>query len=735
MKKTFALLVFFALLLLANTSSAQAQTAAKDVDFSFHNTLFSDDKRVDIVLQQLTLEEKIHLLGTDLGVERLGIPRCGLYEGLHGLALGGPAMMGGKHKDENGETVADDKPTTVFPQAYGLGATWDPQLIERIMEQESREVRYYTQSAKSRPALITLAPNADLARDPRWGRTEESYGEDAFLTATMTVAAVKGLQGDDSRYWRVASLMKHFLANSNEDGRDSTSSDFDERIFHEYYSYPFRKGITQGGSRAFMASYNAWNGTPMCVNPCLNEVARKQWGNNGIICTDGGGLNLLVNAHHAYPTMAEGAAAVVKAGVGQFLDRYQPHIEEALQQGLLTEEDVDKAIRGNLFVALKLGLLDGEKSANPYRQIGTDSTETAPFLTKEARLLAREATGKSVIMLKNNGLLPLQLDTVKSIALIGPYADKIVGDWYGGTPPYTITIRQALEEALEGTGIRLVYVPDNMMGRAEEAARESDMAIVCVGNHPYGTRADWKFCPVVSDGREAVDRQSLTLPDEDWIRRVYNANQNTMMILVSSFPYAINWSDQHLPAILHTTHCSQEQGHGVVDVLLGKVNPAARTTQTWVKDITDLPPMMDYNIRHGRTYMYLKQEPLYPFGYGLSYSRFDYGKIKDVKIKKNTIELSVDVTNVSERDGEEVVQLYVSYPESAVERPQKQLCAFQRVAIKAGENVTVKLAIEKEDLGYWDASSQQFVVEKGAIDLLIGASSVDIRQKRQIVIQ
>ncbi len=730
--KRYTCLLFSVLLAAGSILPVAAQSAAKAVDYSFQNLKLSDEKRVESVLRQLTLEEKINLLGTNLGVERLGIPACGMYEGLHGLALGGPAMMGGRHKDENGKEVADDKPTTVFPQAYGLGASWDPDLMQRIMNQESTEIRYYFQSHKARPSLITLAPNADLARDPRWGRTEESFGEDAFLTARMTVAAVKGLQGDNPRYWRVASLMKHFLANSNEDGRDSTSSDFDERLFHEYYSYPFYKGITEGGSRAFMASYNSWNGTPMCVHPVLNEVARKQWGNNGIICTDGGALSLLVNAHHAFKTMEEGAAAVVKATTGQFLDHYRPHIEKALEQGLVTEADIDNAIRGNIFVALKLGLLDGEKTTNPYRLIGTDSTLTAPFLTDEARQLAREATSRSAVLLKNNGLLPLQLNKIKRIALIGPYADKILGDWYGGTPAYQVTIRQALEEVCKEQGVELVYVPDNQMGRAEEAARQSDVAIVCVGNHPYGTKPDWKFCPVASDGREAVDRQSITLPEEEWIRRVYKVNPQTMMVLVSSFPYAINWSNDHLPAILHTTHCSQEQGHGIADVLLGKVNPAGRTTQTWVKDLTELPPMMDYNIHHGRTYMYQRHTPLYPFGYGLSYSQFSYSNIKDVKVKKDIVELSLDITNTSDRDGEEVVQLYAAYPESKVERPQKQLRAFQRVAIPAHQTQQVRLVIDKADLGYWDTTKKQFVIEPTAVDLLIGASSADIRQKAQI---
>ena len=713
-------------LLIATNSTMKATS------FDFQNTKFSDVKRIELLLHELTLEEKINLLSTNLGVPRLGIPRCGSQEGLHGLALGGPAAMNGKKKVD-GKEVSDDRFTTIFPQAYGLGETWDRTSIRKVGNQMAEEARYYFNTQKSkRQGLVIYAPNADLARDPRWGRTEESYGEDPYLTGELTVAMVKGIQGDNPRYWKAASLMKHFLANSNEDGRDSSSSNFDNRLFREYYSYPFYKGITEGGSRAFMASYNAWNGITMCVNPCLKAIARQQWGNNGIICTDGGALKLLVAAHHAYPNLKEGAAAVVKASVGQFLDQYKPYIEEALKEGLLTEKDIDEAIKGNLFVALKLGLLDGKDSKNPYNSIGQDSTLTPPFDTPETRQLVREITTKSIVLLKNNGLLPLDLNKIKKIALIGPYANQIVYDWYSGTAPHAVTILEGLRKALKGTGIEVLYAKDNTCGKAELLAKEADVVLVCTGNHPYGTKADWFFCPVPSDGREAVDRKSLQLPDEDLLRQLHAINPNTALILVSSFPYAINWSNEHLPAILHLTHCSEEQGTALSDVLLGKANPAGRTTQTWVKDILDLPHMMDYDIRHGRTYMYQEKEPLYPFGYGLSYTHFSYTDAKVYKKAKNGYWISLKVKNDGERDGDEVVQVYATFPDSKVEMPKKKLCGFDRVSIAAGTTKEVKLYINKRDLSYWDEQRQSFVEAPGKKLLLIGASSEDIRTKIEL---
>lgn len=707
-----SLLLIFSLLLCLQTSAQQTQ--------AFQDTTLTDEQRVD------------HLLSTDLGVPRLNIPRCGHYEGLHGLTLGGPAMWGGRQRTEDGKVVPTDCPTTIFPQSYGLGSTWDTDLVQKVAEQAAEEARYYMQTTgNKRHALVMRAPNADLARDPRWGRTEESFGEDAFLTAQLTIASVRGLQGNHPRYWKTASLMKHFLANSNEDGRDSTSSDFDTRLFHEYYAYPFYKGITEGGSRAFMAAYNSWNGIPMSIHPCLEEITRKQWGNNGIICTDGGALKLLIEAHKSFPSFAEGAAAVVKATTGQFLDAYVPYVKEALEKGLLTEVDIDKAIRGNIFVALKLGLLDGDHSRNPYLSIGKDSTETPPFMTAEARRLAREVTAKSVVLLKNKNLLPLDAGKLRKIAVIGPYSDKIVQDWYSGTPPYETTILSGIRNAVK-EDTEVIHAEDNRMDQAEKAAAAADIAIVCVGNHPYGTRADWKFSPVPSDGREAVDRKSLMLPDEDLVKLVLKANPNTILVLVSSFPYTINWSQEHVPAIVHITHCSQEQGNGLADVLFGKVNPAGRTVQTWVKDITDLPDMMDYDIRNGRTYMYHQGPVLYPFGYGLSYSDFTYEKIESVKQDKKNIRVTVSVKNTSGRDGEEVVQLYASYPDSKVERPSKQLRAFKRIPIKAGETRKVTLTVPKEELGYWNEGKQMFVVEPGTVKLLIGASSEDIRLEGKI---
>lgn len=718
---TFLLILLFLLLRV----SVFSQTT-----FPFQNTNLSDNARLDNLLSLMTLDEKVNALSTNLGIPRLGIRNTGHSEGLHGMALGGPGNWGDFSAVGH---IPKTYPTTTFPQAYGLGETWDTELIQKVADVEATEIRFYTQNSNlQKGGLVMRAPNADLARDPRWGRTEESYGEDAFLGSRLTVAFIKGLQGGDSKYWKSASLMKHFLANSNEDGRDSTSSNFDERLFREYYSFPFYKGITEGGSRAFMASYNSWNGVPMTVNPVLKKITRNEWGNNGIICTDGGALTLLVNSHKAFPTMTEGAAAVVKASVGQFLDMFKPYIYEALKKGLLNEKDIDDAIRGNFYVALKLGLLDSDQTKVPYAYIGVTDT-VSPWNKPETKAFVREVTAKSVVLLKNSSnLLPLNKSKIKSIAVIGPRADEVLLDWYSGTPPYAVTILQGIKNVV-GKAVEVFYAPSDQMDKATLAARKADVAIVCVGNHPYGTDARWMVSPVPSDGREGVDRKSITLEQEDLVKVVAQANPKTVMVLVSNFPFAINWSQDNVPAILHVTNNSQELGNGLADVIFGDVNPAGRTNQTWVKSITDLPPMMDYDIRHGRTYQYFKGKPLYPFGFGLSYTSFEYSGLKTSKpTLSDSIVVSVSIKNTGKRDGDEVVQLYVSYPGSKVERPMKQLKGFKRVFIPAGESKTVEIPLKAEDLAYWNVEKHAFIVEKGNVKLMVGRSSADIKQTKLV---
>jgi beta-glucosidase len=718
MKKT---MLFLLLILLPCAAIAQT--------YLFQDRNLSDDARLDNLISLMTLQEKIDNLSPLLpGVSRLGVKGTRIVEGLHGLALSGPANWAVKGKGA--------APTTTFPQAIGLAQMWDPELQNQIASWQAYETRYLTQNRDYASAgLIVLAPNADLGRDIRWGRTEECYGEDPFLAAALTVAYVKGLQGGHAKYWKTASLMKHFLANSNENNRFIDSSNFDERNFREYYSYAFYKGVVEGGSRAYMAAYNKYNGIPCTVHPVLKDVTVNEWGQNGIICTDGGGFKHLIDSHKYFKNLAEAAAASIKSGITMFLDQYQPYLKEALKAQLVSEKEIDSVLRGNLRVMLKLGLMDNGPD-NPYALIGVDDA-VRPWTKPEAAALVRKATVESIVLMKNEGLLPLKKERIKSIAVIGPRADAVISDWYAGTPPYSVSILAAIKNAL-GAEVDVRFAADNKADAAIMAARDADAAIVCVGNHPLSYGLDWGKNHVASDGREDVDRQAISLEYEDLVKLVKKANPRTVLVMVSSFPYAIPWSKENIPAILHVTQSSQELGNGVADVLFGITSPAGRLVQTWPKSIDQLPPMLEYNIRSGRTYMYDKSEPLFAFGHGLSYTKFDYlglqadrPEIKDGE----TAAISVNVKNAGAMDSDEVLQLYVRFPDSKVERPAKALKSFKRVHISAGQSMKVDLSLKAEDLKYWDEKLHGWVMEKGPVELMIGAASDDVRLTGKIQVR
>jgi beta-glucosidase len=716
----------FPMKLIALAVLGAAFAAAQQPTYPFQDPSLPTGQRVDNIISLMTLDEKIACLGTNPSVPRLGIKGTGHSEGLHGLALGGPGGWG----------RPTPIPTTQFAQEIGMGETWDPDLIRLAGGVEGYEARYILQSEKThRGNLVIRAPNADLGRDPRWGRTEECFGEDPYFNGKMVVAMVKGLQGDDPKYWLTASLMKHFLANSNEEGRGGSSSDFDARLLREYYSVPFRMGVMEGGARSYMAAYNAMNKIPMTVNPILREITMKEWGVDGIICTDAGSLGNLVSPkeHHYYKTNAEGAAASVKAGINQFLESprlYVPATKEALKQNLLTEKDIDDAIKGEFRVMIKLGLLDPPALVKYAAIKGEEEVWKLPYHKEIARRVAQE----SVVLLKNaDHFLPLDKAKVKSIAVLGPLADVVALDWYSGTPGYVITPLQGLK-AKAGTGIAVNYAPAADIEGSLKAARESDVAVVFVGNHPT-CDAGWAKCPTPSDGKEAIDRKAINLEQEEFVKKIYAANPKTVVVLLASFPIAINWSQENIPAILHITHNAQEEGTAIADALFGDINPAGRLVQTWPKSLDQVPPMMDYNIRNGRTHMYFKGEPLYPFGYGLSYTTFQYSNLKlsTARLPKTgQLTVSVNVKNTGSRPGDEVVQLYVAHLDSKVERAKQELKGFQRIAIQPNQTKTVTMTVKAEDLAYWDEKQNKWVVEEDQVKFVVGPSSAAPKLEKTI---
>jgi beta-glucosidase len=699
-------------------AAAGAKCAVAQADYPFRDTSLSDEARIDDLLKRLTLDEKVLLMSDHPKIPRLGIVFSGQVEGLHGLALGGPANWAARGRQPAG--------TTTFPQEKGLGATWDPELLKKAAALEGEEARYFYQNPVwDRGGVVVRAPNADLSRDPRWGRTEESYGEDPFLVGTLTVAFAQGLQGPDPKHWQAASLMKHFMANENENGRTHTSSDFDERLFREYYSVPFRMGFEEGGSRAVMASYNAWNGTPMTVNPVLKNVMIKEWGNNGLICTDGGALGLLITSHKAFPDKEHGSAAAVKAGINHFLDTYIPDLTKALKDGLVSEADMDAALKNLLTVYLRLGEMDSP-GADPYAKVGRETGgEAPPWERESSRSLVRQATDESIVLLKNeNNTLPLDKTKLKTIALIGPWIDTVLQDWYSGTFPYSVSILQGVREKV-GPNVRVLFTDGSNENEAAALAKKADVAIVVVGNHPV-CNAGWDQCPVPSNGKEDVDRKTIVLEQEELVKKIFAANPKTIEVLRSSFPYAIVWSEQNVPAIVHMVHNSQEEGNGLADVLFGDYSPAGRLTQTWPTGDAQLKPILDYNLLDGETYLYSKEKPLFAFGCGLSYTTFEYRSVGASAARMEpdgNVQVHIKVKNRGKRPSDEVVQMYVQHLGSSVTRPQLELKGFKRVRIEPGAEKDVTMQLKARDLAYWDTAAHAWRVEKEQVKILAGGSS------------
>jgi beta-glucosidase len=611
-------------------------------------------------------------------------------------------------------------------------------------------------------------PQADLARDPRWGRSEEVYGEDPFFNGTMVVSFVKGLQGDNPDHWQAAALLKHFLANSNEDLRTKSDSVFDSRLFWEYYSVPFRMGFVDGGARGVMASYNAWNGTPMAVNPILKSIVEDKWGVD-VLSSDGSAVKLLWTDHKRFPDQKSAVIACIHAGINQFLDTYRDETLAAVKEGSVTEAEIDGLLRRKFVISLKLGLLDpGQEFAQTVEassdaqpragvpasanqlQTRTEQTDPQPWDSAEHRAVSQKIALESVVLLKNeNNALPLDKKSVKSIAVIGPLADSVHWDWYGGYPPYKVTPLDGIKAAV-GPYVRVNYAASESNQAALTAARESDVAVVVVGNDPTcgpDMGRDWHAtvdgggtlpCSVPSDGREGRDRETLTLEQEQLVKQVYAVNPRTVMVLVSSFPFTINWSQQYIPAILHMAHASQDEGTAIAKVIFGDYNPAGRLVTTWPVSVDQLPPMMDYNIRDGRTYMYFKGKPLYPFGYGLSYTTFRYSNLRlstTTLHDDENVTATVDVTNSGSRDGDEVVQLYIAHQGSKVARAQQELKGFHRIHIAAGQTVSVPFTVKARDLAYWNETEQRWVLESDQVNVTVGASSSDIRLHQVLSVQ
>ena len=703
-----------------------------DYQYRFQDPCAPIEERIDDLLTQMTPEEKLGLMSEyQFAVDRLGVPGFTTFtEGLHGV---GWASDGGSN--------VLYLTGTQFPQAFGLAESWDPDALKIVGHTTAYEARVYNAmrgvNAMGRGVGVVLrAPLVDLGRDPRWGRTEESWGEDPHLVSMLAEGFIGGLHGDDPKYLLAASTLKHWLANNNETDRNKSSSDFDQRNLREYYGAPFEHAIRVSKAQGVMEAYNKINGEPSSTTTLLKSLLIGEWGFDGVLQTDAWVPDTLVNQQKVYPDFPSAVAGIVKAGTPLILQDvagFRDNITKAYTMGLMTVADIDAAMRGNLRVRFRLGDLDPADRVPGKQILGTE----APWTQPAAWQTALDVTRKTVVLLKNaSNKLPLSKDGLTTIAVVGPRANNITRDWYGGNFPYKVTVTDAVKTKFLGTGVTVTTAPDADAAAQVTAATGAALTILVLGNHPYcADNAAWNFCDTPNEGREAIDRKLIAVEPAQitLAQQVIAANPNTIVVMVSSYPQALGWIGDNAPAIVHIANSGQELGTAVTDVIFGDYNPAGRTTMTWYANETDLPAdVFQYDIRAGQglTYQYFVGTPLYPFGHGLSFTTFEYSNLQvgaaDLALCDETT-VSVDVQNTGTREGDEVVQMYVGYPDSALVRPTKQLRGFKRIHLAVGAKQTVTFPLRGEQLTYWNESAQKPTLEAGTVDIKVGASSADIR--------
>jgi len=684
------------------------------------------ERRAADLVSRMTLEEKVSQM-QDVAppIDRLGIPRYNWWnEALHGVARSGLA--------------------TSFPQAMGIAGTWDDSLIYRMATVISDEARakhheYVRHGSRERYQGLTFwSPNINLFRDPRWGRGQETYGEDPFLTGRLAVQFIRGMEGDDPRYLKTVATVKHFAVHSGpEPARHTFDAVVGERDLRESYLPHFAAGMREGGAYSLMCAYNRVLGSPACGSDLLlHNILRGEWGFSGYVVSDCGAINDIYERHKVAPTAAAASALAVKAGTDLECGNVYANLVAAVRQGLITEQAIDTAVIRLFLARFRLGMFDPPERVR-WAQI--------PFSVLDQpahRALARQVARESIVLLKNAGsLLPLRKD-VGTIAVIGPNADDrrmLLGN-YEGSPADSITPLRGIREAVSpGTRVRyargsdLVVPGDSGFAEAARAAEQADVVVLCLG---LTAQLEGEEMSVETPGFLGGDRTRIDLPDaqERLLERIVAVGKPTVLVLMSGSAVAVNWAQEHVPAIVEAWYGGQAAGSALADVLFGDYNPAGRLPVTFYTSVDDLPPFDDYRMA-GRTYRFFKGTPLYPFGDGLSYTTFAYRNLRTSSARlraADTLIVRVDVTNTGRRAGDEVAQLYVRHLGSRVERPIEDLRGFRRITLKPGETRTVEFALPASSLAYWSPDTHRWVVEQEPVELAIGASSADIRLRRRI---
>lgn len=712
--------------------------AAEDRNAKYLNPELPLDERVADLIPRMSLEEKVsQMMYAAPGIPRLEIQEHNWWsECIHGVAKAGNA--------------------TVFPQCIGMASSFDPDLLYKVATAISVEARakhheFARQGDRTlHKGLTFFSPNINILRDPRWGRCQETYGEDPYLTSRMAVAFVKGLQGDDPRYLRVVATAKHFAAHS---GPEAFRHNFDSRVsekdLRETYLPAFKSCVVEGKVASIMAAYNRLNGEPCSVSErLLTKILRDEWGFDGYVASD---CDSILDIHTYYPvptSTAHWAALALKNGCEMNCGRIYVHLMAALKEKLIAEKDIDRALARLMRIRMRLGMFDPPERVSytkiPYEKVNCD----------EHRDLALAIARESIVLVKNeNRILPLSKN-LKAIAVIGPNADDVnalsgnytplpTGDYHALPFQYTTVIQGIRKQVSPETrvlfarGCDWINEADNKWGlkptsafaEALAAAERADVVVMCLGltselegEQGQQSRSEWEG-----------DRHGIALPrvQQMLLEAVATKGKPMVLVLLGGGPVTCSWAQDNLPGIIVGWYPGELGGQAVAEVLFGDCNPSGKLPVTFVKSVDQLPLYTDYGMT-GRTYRYLKEEPLYPFGFGLSYTRYEYSNLRlggDTIKLGQPIEVTADVENTGKRAGDEIVELYLSDLEASVAIPTHELKGFKRVHLEPGERQSVSFTLQPRQMALINEEGQ-CILEPGKYRVYVGGCQPDARSKQ-----
>ena len=715
-------------------------STAKTLEESDHfNVSLDFEARTSILVSKMTLEEKISQLGNNApAIPRLGVLEYNWWnECLHGVARAGTA--------------------TVFPQAIGMAATFNPNLINDVAVVISDEARAKHHEAlrnndySQYKGLTFWSPNINIFRDPRWGRGHETYGEDPYLTGQIGTQFVKGLQGNDPKYLKLVATAKHFAVHSGpESERHFFNANVNQRDLWETYLPAFKDLVVDANVYSVMGAYNRVNGeSASASNYLLQEILRDKWGFNGYVVSDCGAINDIHANHKIVKTPEESAALGVITGCDLNCGGiYQKYLLESVTLGLISEKEIDTAVYRLFLARMKLGMFDPAEIVS-YAQIPYDNNNSQ----KHDELSLKTALG-SMTLLKNNGALPIDINNIKKIAVVGPNANNInalLGN-YHGTPSNPVTFINGLNDYV-GKRAQITYSKgvDLVKNGADglnflstsiiKDVNRADLAIF-VG----GLDATWEGEEMPGginvDGFYNGDRTRIELPEiqQNAIKTMIDTGTPVVLVLMAGSSIALSGLEKELEAVLMAWYPGQRGGNAITSVLFGDYNPGGKLPVTFYSSTSELPDFKDYNMQAGKgfTYRYYKGEALYPFGHGLSYTNFKYSKLTTDKTninEKETFKISFNVKNIGDYDGDEVVQVYIKDLESKLKMPIKQLRSFKRVSLNKGDEKIVEFEFKPiEDFSYYNSTEQKYMVDKGSFEIQVGSSSQDIRLKKIIYV-